>query len=85
MSAGEGAELADEGLVVAEQIGQRGLGLGGLAVTRQTPSWAPSRVCAADMAESSVIWSFERFRYFASNHFGEVSDGRVVSQFGKLR
>lgn len=31
-----GAELADEGLKVAEQIGQRGLGLGVLAVTRQT-------------------------------------------------
>jgi hypothetical protein len=31
-----GAELADGGLVVAEQIGQRGLGLGVRAVKRQT-------------------------------------------------
>jgi hypothetical protein len=31
-----GAGLADEGLVVAERIGQRGLGLGVLAVTRQS-------------------------------------------------
>ena len=36
-----GAERADEGLVVAEQIGQRGLGLGVLAVTSQTPGEDP--------------------------------------------
>jgi hypothetical protein len=40
MSAGEGAE--HPGHLVAEQIGQRSLGLGGLAVTRQTQGGRPS-------------------------------------------